>query len=426
MRLIRIWFVFLALPFSPASAQEVAPRVVAESVAALIESHFFDETRAVAIAGEIWAVSGAGTWDSISEPLTLAAELTDVISPHDAHFRVRWSQPDSDDDSAPDTEGRQLYGFADLVRRSGYGFRRVGILPGNIGYIDMTFFAHIEFGNVDDPAWSSADAALALVSATDAVIIDLRDNGGGSPAMVGYLTSAFTVPDAPIYNMFRSRSGTESEAPGVFHPQPRLDVPLYILTSARTASAAEALSYTLQAAGRATVIGNATYGAANPGDSFDAGNGFTVFISTGSPVNPITGTNWEDGGVIPDIAVPSDDALRRGQIAALDAISETGDAAYRLDRQWARAALDPRSQFDQDLSALVGEYGAVSVNQEETGLTIRRGRRPVRTLVPLEPDLFYRADDPLRRYRFVRDDTGQVAALETLHSDGTISRLQRD
>ncbi|MEM8695141.1 MAG: S41 family peptidase [Pseudomonadota bacterium] len=409
----------------PVSAQTFEPRAVADSVAVLIEDNFFDEARATMIAEEIRAANSAGTWDGISAPLALASALTDVIAPHDGHFRVTWSQPDSGNDTIAETDGRRLYGFGDRLRRSGYGFREVGILPGNIGYIDMTFFAHIEFDNSEDPAWASANAAIALISATDAIIIDLRENGGGSPAMVGYLTSAFTAPDAEIYNIFQSRSGTESEAPGVFHPQPLLDVPLYILTSGRTGSAGEALPYTLQAANRATIIGEASYGAANPGQSFDAGDGFTVFIATGSPVNPITGVNWEGIGVRPDLESPSAEALQIAQIAALAGLLEGSDAAYRLDREWALAALRPAPEIDFDSGELVGDYGRLMVSRSDSGLHLQRGRRPLRTLVPLGPDLFYRADDPLQRYRFARDEAGAVVALESRRSDGAISRFER-
>jgi C-terminal processing protease CtpA/Prc len=78
-------------------------------------------------------------------------------------------------------------------------------------------------------------------------------------------------------------------------------MPKYVLISGRTASAAESLAYTLQAARRATVIGEISAGAANPGGAFPVGDGFEVFVSISSPVNPVTGTNWNIVGVKPDI-----------------------------------------------------------------------------------------------------------------------------
>jgi C-terminal processing protease CtpA/Prc len=139
------------------------------------------------------------------------------------------------------------------------------MLPGSIGYIDMRTFADFSFGKPDEPARKAMEAALTLVSTADAVIIDLRNNGGGSPAMVGYVVSAFTPPGANIYSEFHHRDHTDSERPKESDPKPRLDVPLYILISGRTASAAESTAYTLQAAKRATVVGAVSGGAAHPG-----------------------------------------------------------------------------------------------------------------------------------------------------------------
>src|SRR5690606_35764709 len=106
----------------------------------------------------------------------------------------------------------------------------------------------------------------------------------------------------------------------------RLDQPVYVLVSGRTASAAESFGYTLQAAQRAIVVGEASAGGANPGEMASVGDGFSVFVSDGSPVNPITQTNWEGTGVIPDVTVPAGDALLKAEQMALTRIlGEPGD-----------------------------------------------------------------------------------------------------
>jgi C-terminal processing protease CtpA/Prc len=150
--------------------------------------------------------------------------------------------------------------------------------------------------------------------------------------MVGYLMSAFTKPNATIYDVIHYRAGTESERPAQLYPHPRLDIPLYVLTSGRTASAAEAMAYELQAAGRAVVVGEVSSGAANPGGEFPAGEGFNVFISIGTPVNPLTRGNWEGKGVDPDVHVPADAALHRAQVLALEEVlARQGSAGETLD-----------------------------------------------------------------------------------------------
>src|SRR6185436_19499915 len=150
------------------------PREHVNDVAVLINDYYFDTQRAAKIAAELRREADAGEYDHLDDPNDLAVE-----------------------------------------RRSNYGFRRVERLPGNIGYIDLAFAANIDFKDPKSPSQAAADGALALVRGADAIILDLRGNGGGSPAMVGYLVSAFVERGKDVYNVFHSRNGTESERPDV-------------------------------------------------------------------------------------------------------------------------------------------------------------------------------------------------------------------
>jgi C-terminal processing protease CtpA/Prc len=143
--------------------------------------------------------------------------------------------------------------------------------------------------------------------------------------MVGYLVSAFTPKGANIYNTFRRRDGSDSEAPRDAYAHPRLSVPLYILISAHTGSAAESFAYTLKNAGRATIVGETSGGAANPGGPVNVGNGFSVFVPTGSPISPITNTNWEGTGVVPDVKVAPAAALGAARTLALQALNKRSE-----------------------------------------------------------------------------------------------------
>jgi hypothetical protein len=245
--------------------------------------------------------------------------------------------------------------------------------------------------------------------------------------MVGYLTSAFTPKGADIYNVFVRRDGTQSEAPLDWHPAPRLDVPLYVLISGRTGSAAEALAYTLKNAKRATVIGERSGGAANPGGPVDVGNGFSVFVSDGSPVSPITGRNWEGDGVQPTIDAPAHDALRVAQVHALEIqlAKNTREDAMTAVR-WALEALQAPKRVERDLSPLTGSYGDFRIAMEGDALLLLQGRRPSRILRSLGNDAFFVEDDPNRRVVFERDAAGTVIALELRFSDGGRSRFRRD
>ncbi|MEZ0469318.1 S41 family peptidase [Luteimonas salinilitoris] len=411
-----------------ATAAAADPRGHVAGVAQVVEARYYDPARGKEIADRLRADAAQGTFDALRDPRDLATALTGHLRPIDRHFSVRWSPEPA---SVPEHRGDSPASSApplDRDRRGNYGVRRVEVLPGNVGYIDLRQFAHFDFEAPAPPARRAIEAALQLVAHADALVIDLRGNGGGSPAMVGYLASAFTPRGADIYNVFHAREGTTSEAPGDWYPTPRLDTPLYLLTSARTGSAAEAFAYTLQNAGRATVVGEATAGAANPGAEFEAGHGFRVFVSTGSPVSPVTGRNWEGDGVQPDVAVAPADALSTARVLALEAMLERDlpdadavDARWVLETLRAQAAPFGSAPFED----YTGDYGPVAVGTLDERLFLRNGRRPPQYLVPLGEDLFAVADDPGLRVRFERDAQGRVAALETLGSDGRSSRFRR-
>ncbi len=421
---------------APAAATQPSPREMVAAVAGRIRDLYFDPAAGDRIADALEAEAAAGAFDSLTDQRDLAATLSRRLRPLDAHFNVAWD-PNAPAGPPPAIRRPPPSGAApaggDPIRRlarpsnpmearGNFGFRKVEILPGNIGYIDLRQFSNIDFENPADPARRAADAALNFVADADAVIFDLRDNGGGAPSMVGYLTSAFTPADAPIYNVFHSREGTESEAPAVFHPNPRLEVPVYVLISGRTGSAGEAFPYTLQGARRATIVGEASGGAANPGGMVPVGDGFAVFVSQGSPKNPNTGGNWEGTGVIPDVAVPWDQALTRAHTLALEGIGAADNR--RTDAAWALEALNATAQTG-DLSAYVGAYGEQQVSVVGDTLHVVRGRRPPVVLSALGPDLFTVVGDPARRVQFTRDGSGRVTTMDSVGFGGPGPRARR-
>jgi len=303
-----------------------------DGIAEVIEANYFDPARAAAIADDLRTDAQAGDFDRYPDRGELAAALTQRLRKLDGHFGVHWG--------AQDSRARRG-GMRIAQTRQNYGFKRVERLPGNLAYLELTFVADIDFDDASSPARRAADAALTLLRGADGVILDLRNNGGGAPSMVGYLVSAFVEPDADVYNTFHSREGTETERPAAAYSPAMLDVPLYVLTSRGTASAAESIAFTLQSAQRATVVGERSAGAANPGQTFDSPQGYVVFVSTGSPRNPINGRNWEGGGVRPDVEVAGDAALMRArEIALTKILSGAIEGAPREDARSALEALD--------------------------------------------------------------------------------------
>jgi hypothetical protein len=420
----------LAQPASGAAPAAVQPRDVAGRVAEQIEQVYFSPELGKSIADKLRAKAAAGDFDRYTDPRDLAVALTGWLKPHDAHFNVQYSRNPA---AAPGPAGpnrnaspadRAAAGARQFAAaaRGNFGFRKVEILPGNIGYIALDQFAPVDAA---PEVRAAADAAMAFTANTDAMIFDLRDNGGGSPAMVGYLVSHFVEKDAKVYNTFKTRTQDGYEGPP-FEPtgKRRLDVPVYILTSARTGSAAEAFPYTLQAAKRAVIVGETTGGAAHPGGPRDAGGGFSVFVSNGSPVNPITKTNWEGTGVIPDVAVPAPDALRKATALALGGFAKSQDEIARTEAAWLLEAMDAAPAAFA-LDGYAGAYSGRTLAVENGALVMRAGRRSA-VLRPLAKDLFYQDGFPLRRIRFERDAAGKVVAMESFGPEGPGPRFARE
>ena len=152
------------------------------------------------------------------------------------------------------------------------------------------------------------------------------------------------------------------------------------------------------------------------------GSGFAVFISQGSPKNPNTGGNWEGSGVLPDVAVPWDQALTRAHALALEGIV-AGDSG-RTDAVWALAAMNSTTAAG-DLTPYAGTYGEQTVSVVGDTLHVVRGRRPPVVLARLDADLFTVVGDPGRRVQFSREDTGRVATMDSVGLSGPGPRARR-
>jgi hypothetical protein len=389
---------------------DVRPRQAVKQIAELIRTDFYDAARAGRIAGDLEKAAGAGAFDRLTDPRDLAMVLTRWLEPEDRHFQVSWHV------AGPHAaaRGARMAGGLTDEGRVNHGFVEARVLPGGVGYVKIDEFAH--FDGPGSPQQAAADAALNFVAKQPSLIIDLRDNGGGSPNMVGYLVQQFVAEPRKVANIFKSRRGPDSMelSPVPMAHAPRTDVPLFILVSGRTGSSAEALAYTLQAAGRAVVVGERTSGAANPGTVQRTEGGFEIFISFGTPVNPFTGRNWEKLGVTPDIAVSQTEALQVAQMRALEAEGAALPASpARVLETLKAVAAAPTAPV-----GVAGRYGEIAIAERDGELRLQLGRRPERTLVPLDANSFALAEEPGARYRVERDSEGRVEAIVRVLNGG--------
>jgi C-terminal processing protease CtpA/Prc len=205
------------------------------------------------------------------------------------------------------------FGDGDQMRRSNYQFKKVEILPGNIGYVRLDGFLE------GSEAEKAAAAAMNFVARCDAVIFDLRQNGGGSPEMIRFITSYLFDRRTHLNDMV-DRDGKVVEEYWTLDSVPgdRLaaDAPVYVLTSKRTFSGAEEFSYNLKHLKRGTIVGETTGGGAHPVRMERITDRVAIGVPFMRACNPISKTNWEGTGVAPDIAVPADKALDEAVAAA--------------------------------------------------------------------------------------------------------------
>jgi C-terminal processing protease CtpA/Prc len=237
----------------------------------------------------------------------------------DKHLRLRYrSTPHPLDEEASNKFSFEEHKLNGILYN--YGFAKVERLTGNVGYLDLRLFYDASI------AGDTAVATMNWLANTYALIVDLRKNGGGSPGMIALLTTyLFEQGDQVHLNTFYSRaedsarqSWTLPYVPGLRY----LDKPVYVLTSNYTFSGAEEFTYNLKNLKRATIIGEITGGGAHPGGWQPLDAHYELFVPSGRPVNPISGTNWEGTGVAPDIEVPKEQAFDQAYRLALQAVLE--------------------------------------------------------------------------------------------------------
>lgn len=300
--------------------------------------------RAAKIDAAIRGRQRVGGYDGVASGEELAGLLTRHLQEvaHDKHLAVTYSaEALSGTNAALDGQvstagliASSLEGtdaWKARIQRMNYGFRDISILEGNIGYLNLVGFAPAQ------AAWDTTVAAMGLLTNTDALIIDLRDNMGGSPQtatmIATYLLASLYQP-IHLNDICWGPQNTVEQywtlpyVPGKMYA----GKDVYLLTSARTFSTAEEFAYDLQALKRVTIVGERTAGGARVGTTRRLTDHFSVFVPSGRSINPITKTNWEGSGVAPDLAVPAKSAFDVAYVSALKKrIAVATDSADRVE-----------------------------------------------------------------------------------------------
>jgi len=248
---------------------------------------------------------------------------------HDKHIAVFF-------DPEPATPAKSSTPPAKAHERFNFGFYKIERLRGNVGYLDLRSFANLDEGR------ETASTYLDAVANFDAIIIDLRQNGGGNTPMVAYIASYFfgskPVHFTDMYWRDQNKTvevWTSENLPG----RRSVSQDLYLLVGPSTFSAAEDFCYSLQQLKRATLVGEKTGGGAHMGRGLQRLSPlFTAFIPVGQSLNPVTKTNWENAGVEPEVKVPAEGALIEAHLAALRRLADReGDPRWQSDLRRAMA-----------------------------------------------------------------------------------------
>jgi hypothetical protein len=368
-----------------------------------------------------------GAYDSVTEVKDLCIRLTDDLRTiiNDKHLWIYYDQEEAreilaDKNMLPQEEILKVKeGYLEWYRNQNYGFRKVEIMNGNIGYLKIDYFANMNGAE-------TCIGAMAFLANTRAIIIDLRDNGGGE-SIGSMLSSYFFTADKVLLGSvnYRDPSLNETNWTLPYIPGRRMpDVILYILTSARTFSAAEAFAYDLQQLKRAVIVGETTKGGAHPINVFIIKGNILAQVPVGSSYNPISKTNWEGCGVKPDIGSTSDKALGVAYMMALDSmIKMEKDETKVLKLDWVKKGaahiIDP-FPFDIKTSGqYVGQYGNRAIMARNDNLYFLAGNQSEYKMIALGNDLFMIESIDYIRLQFEKNSKGKVIRLAVLYDDGT-------
>lgn len=266
------------------------------------------------------AASGAYDLDNVTAFIQALTETLQSVS-KDRYLTVQFSESPIPPEPTQGPDDRVPSMPAKMMRQltlSNWCFEKAERLSGNIGYLDFRLFL------AEPEAIEVAIAALQFLVNTSALIIDLRQNGGGNPMALDVMLTYFFDTPKHVNDFYRRKDGKEElhqfwTLPYVSGKR-YLEKPIYVLTSDYTFSCAEEFAYDLQVLKRATIVGEKTGGGAHPGQLFRLHERFRVFIATGRAVNPITGTNWEGTGVEPDVKVEKEKAFDVAYKLALEAV----------------------------------------------------------------------------------------------------------
>jgi len=314
---------------------------IIEKIADSLEFYYVNHDIGKQISLQLKINEKNGLYNGTINPDTLAFKLTETLrsANGDLHLSVSHSpkkKTNSNNSNNLDNH-KQAFTF-------NYGVPEVKILEGNIGYMKIISFSNWNFF---EKTKSVMTTSMKFLENSDAIIFDVRDNRGGVPNLVAFLCS-YLFDEEPVHlaqYYHRYRNDGYGLYTYKYIPGKRLTkVPVFVLVNEKSASAAEEFAYFLKHQKRAIIVGEVTMGAGYGVMSHRLNDRFIVYISSEEDINPITKTNFEGVGVIPNVKTEKHNTFNTAKDLA------------------GKAAEDYKTQKYGRLQTLVDKYSNINEN----------------------------------------------------------------
>ncbi|MEA3013834.1 MAG: hypothetical protein QOD42_2379 [Sphingomonadales bacterium] len=418
----------LAAPSLPLAAQPPAPaaasaradgRAAVAEVRRIIAERYVLPERRPALDAILAQGLASGRYDG-ADPVQIAERINADLDTagHDRHLNFRYDPQAAAGLAARTAQGEPDEGaFERQARAANHGVTELRVLPGNVRYM-----AYDGFMWIGPESAAALETAMRFLAGGDAVIIDIRRNGGGSPDAVQYLVSHFLPPGRPLVTFHMNGQATPNSLSTLAElPAGRMvGKPLYVLTSGGTASAAEEFSGHVGGYRIGELVGETTAGAGFRNELVPVAGGFVLSVSVGRAVLASTGRDWEAVGLAPTVPTAVAGALDVAHALALRRLAAAAPAQARPRLEALAdgvAARGERRSPALPLAAYAGSYGERVLSVEDGRLFYRRGTRPRTALIPLGGNAFAIDTDPALRLEF-QVAGAQAAAFEMRPAGG--------
>ena len=399
---------------------------IAREVRDAIAANYVLTDKLPAIAATLDAGIAAGRYSGLSDRALaerLNQDLTEAA--HDKHLSIQFDPAHASMMNGPmGDEVNEGPEWERMARSMNHGVAELRLMDGNVRYMNLVGFAW-----TGEASARVLDNAIGFLGEGDAVVIDLRYNGGGSPKAIEYLFSHFVEAGKPLMTFYMGggKAPQQHDALGELPAGRLLGKPLYVLTSRMSISAAEAFAALVKDYGVGEIVGETTAGAAYRNSFFPIAGQYLLSVSVGRGEVGPSKLDWEGTGIAPTVAIDAGNALEAAHMNALRKLAENAPQPDRMMMEakatMLAAKLNP-AQAAHPLAAYTGQFGDRAITAEGEALFSQRRNGPKTRLLPLGADAFIMEGDPMTRLEYAVLD-GRANAMEVIRADGSRQKHER-